>query len=126
MNNGLLVRGVVELIEKDHLEEVIKGGKKLRVKFGIDPTAPDLHLGHTVPIRKLRQFQDAGHQAVLIIGDFTARIGDPTGRSEERKPLSEKEVKINFMKENLLKEINKKVAICGLCGKSSNLEKTDC
>ncbi|MEK9170197.1 MAG: tyrosine--tRNA ligase [Patescibacteria group bacterium] len=105
MNNGLLVRGVVELIEKDHLEEVIKGGKKLRVKFGIDPTAPDLHLGHTVPIRKLRQFQDAGHQAVLIIGDFTARIGDPTGRSEERKPLSEKEVKINF--KEYLKQVSK-------------------
>ena len=62
-------------------------------------------MGHTVPIRKLRQFQDAGHQAVLIIGDFTARIGDPTGRSEERKPLSEKEVKINF--KEYLKQVSK-------------------
>ena len=96
--NDLLTRGVVEVIEKEHLEAALRQaqGKKLRVKFGIDPTAPDLHLGHTVPLRKLRQFQDAGHQAVLIIGDFTARIGDPTGRSEERKPLTEKQVKANL------------------------------
>ncbi len=96
MNNELLTRGVVEVIGKDHLEKQLQSGRKLRVKFGIDPTAPDLHLGHTVPLRKLRQFQDAGHQAVLIIGDFTARIGDPTGRSEERKPLTEKQVKSNL------------------------------
>ena len=96
MNNELLTRGVVEVIGKDHLEKQLQSGRKLRVKFGIDPTAPDLHLGHTVPLRKLRQFQDAGHQAVQIIGDFTARIGDPTGRSEERKPLTEKQVKSNL------------------------------
>ncbi len=107
-NKELLTRGVVEVIEKDHLEKALSGdpstglpgrarrARKLRVKFGIDPTAPDLHLGHTVPLRKLRQFQDAGHQAVMIIGDFTARIGDPTGRSEERKPLTEKQVKVNL------------------------------
>ena len=102
-NNDLLTRGVVEVIEKDHLEKALNGdpsagirARKLRVKFGIDPTAPDLHLGHTVPLRKLRKFQDAGHQAVMIIGDFTARIGDPTGRSEERKPLTEKQVKANL------------------------------
>jgi tyrosyl-tRNA synthetase len=94
----LLTRGVEEAIVKEHLEAALKSGKKLRIKFGIDPTAPDLHLGHTVPLRKLRQFQDAGHTAVLIIGDFTARIGDPSGRSEERKPLSEKEVKQNLRK----------------------------
>lgn len=94
----LLSRGVEEIIIKEHLEEALKSGKKLRVKFGIDPTAPDLHLGHTVPLRKLRQFQDAGHKAVLIIGDFTAMIGDPTGRSEERKPLTAKEVKQNLKK----------------------------
>lgn len=92
----LLTRGVVEVIEKDHLEKALQSGKKLRVKFGIDPTAPDLHLGHTVPLRKLRQFQDAGHQAVLIIGDFTARIGDPSGRDKTRPRLSEKEIKNNF------------------------------
>lgn len=94
----MLTRGVEEVIVKDHLEAALKSGKKLRVKFGIDPTAPDLHLGHTVPLRKLRQFQDAGHTAVLIIGDFTAMIGDPTGRSEERMPLSTKEVKQNMKK----------------------------
>ena len=94
----LLSRGVEEAIVKEHLEQALKSGKKLRVKFGIDPTAPDLHLGHTVPLRKLRQFQDAGHIAVLIIGDFTAMIGDPTGRSEERKPLTAKEVKQNMKK----------------------------
>ena len=86
----ILNRGVEEIIEKDHLIELLSSGKKLRVKFGIDPTAPDIHLGHTVPLRKLRQFQEAGHQIVLIIGDFTGMIGDPSGRSEERKPLTEK------------------------------------
>lgn len=94
----ILHRGVEEIIEKDHLEKTLNSGKKLRVKLGIDATAPDIHLGHTVPLRKLRQFQEAGHQIVLIIGDFTAMIGDPSGRSEERKPLAEKEVKINFKK----------------------------
>lgn len=98
----LLTKGVEEVIEKDHLETTLrdaeKTGRKLRVKFGIDPTAPDLHLGHTVALRKLRQFQDAGHTAVLIIGDFTAMIGDPTGRAEARKPLTAKEVKQNLKK----------------------------
>jgi len=92
----LLTRGVEEIIIKEHLEESLKSGKKLRVKFGIDPTAPDFHLGHTVVLRKLRQFQNLGHKAVLIIGDFTAEIGDPSGRSEERKTLSESEVKKNM------------------------------
>ena len=109
----LLVRGVEEVIEKEHLEARLKKGEKLRVKFGIDPTAPDLHLGHTVPLRKLRQFQDAGHTAVLIIGDFTATVGDPTGRSEERKPLTAKEVKQNLKK--YLKQ----------AGKIINLKKTE-
>lgn len=93
---NLLTRGVAEVIEKEHLAQLLHSGRKLRVKFGIDPTAPDLHLGHTVPLRKLRQFQDAGHQAVLIIGDFTARIGDPSGRDKTRPQLSEKEIKTNF------------------------------
>lgn len=96
----LLTRGVAEVIEKEHLEAALRQAqgshKKLRVKFGIDPTAPDLHLGHAVPLRKLRQFQDAGHKAVLIIGDFTARIGDPSGRDKTRPQLSEKEIKKNF------------------------------
>lgn len=105
MQDNLLTRGVEEVIVKEHLEEALRFGKKLRVKFGIDPTAPDLHLGHTVPLRKLRQFQDAGHTAVLIIGDFTAMIGDPSGRNEARKPLTEKEVKQNLKK--YLKEAGK-------------------
>lgn len=94
--NDLLARGVAEIIEKEHLERALHSGRKLRVKFGIDPTAPDLHLGHTVPLRKLRQFQDAGHKAVLIIGDFTAKIGDPSGRDKTRPQLSEKDIKTNL------------------------------
>ncbi len=80
----------------EHLENQLKSGVKLRVKFGIDPTAPDLHLGHTVPLRKLRAFQDAGHTAVLIIGDFTAMIGDPSGKSSARPPLTAGEIKKNM------------------------------
>lgn len=92
----ILSRGVEEIIEKGHLENSLKAGKKLRVKLGIDPTRPDIHLGHTVPLRKLRQFQEAGHKAILVIGDFTARIGDPSGQSAERKPLTDKEIKKNL------------------------------
>ena len=95
-NNELLTRGVVEIMEEDHLKKAFSSKKKLRVKFGIDPTAPDLHLGHTVPLRKLKQFQDAGHKAVLIIGDFTARIGDPTGKDKTRPQLNEKDIKKNL------------------------------
>jgi len=94
----ILNRAVNEVIEKKHLEQMLKTGHKLRVKLGIDPTTPDLHLGHTVVLRKLRQFQELGHKAILIIGDFTAMIGDPSGRSETRKPLTEKEVKNNLKK----------------------------
>ncbi|MEK9181680.1 MAG: tyrosine--tRNA ligase [Patescibacteria group bacterium] len=94
----ILTRGVEEVIEKDHLKKKLLSGKQVRVKFGIDPTMPDLHLGHSVPLRKLRQFQDLGHKAVLIIGDYTAMIGDPTGRTETRKVLTEKEVKVNMKK----------------------------
>lgn len=94
----ILTRGVEEVIDRNHLAKALAAGKKLRVKLGIDPTSPDLHLGHTVVLRKLRQFQDAGHKAVLIIGDFTAQIGDPSGQSEERKPLTEREVKSNLKK----------------------------
>lgn len=92
----ILDRAVEEVIVRDHLETALNSGRKLRVKLGIDPTAPDLHLGNTVVLRKLRQFQDAGHRAVLIIGDFTGQIGDPSERSETRKPLSEEEAKKNL------------------------------
>jgi len=95
----LLERGVVEIFpnsESDNLRDRIqKSDRPLRIKLGIDPTRPDLHLGHTVALRKLRQFQDAGHKAVLIIGDFTAQIGDPTGRSETRPRLTPEEVAYN-------------------------------
>lgn len=93
MDKDFLERGVEEIIVKKSFQEKIKSGRRLRVKFGIDPTAADLHLGHTVPLRKLKQFQDLGHQIVLIIGDFTATIGDPSARKEARKILSRAEVK---------------------------------
>ena len=92
----LLNRGVVEIIEKKHLEQQLKNSSKLRVKLGIDPTAPFLHLGNAAALRKLRQFQELGHQAVFIIGDFTAMIGDPAGRKTARQPLSENEIKRNI------------------------------
>lgn len=92
----LLKRAVSDIVLLNHLGKVLNSDKKLRIKFGIDPTAPDIHLGHTVPLIKLRQFQDLGHKAVLIIGDFTAKIGDPSGREESRKPLKESEIKKNL------------------------------
>lgn len=92
----ILTRGTEEIIEKEHLEKALRSGKKLRVKLGIDPTAPDIHLGHSVVLRKLKQFEDLGHAIVLIIGDFTAQIGDPSGRNETRKQLSEKEIQKNL------------------------------
>lgn len=91
----LLGRGVEEVIVRKDLEEKLKVGKKLRIKFGIDPTAPEMHLGHLVPLKKLRAFQELGHTVVFIMGDFTAMIGDPTGRNELRKPLTQEETKKN-------------------------------
>jgi len=90
-----LRRGVVSILPEEELLARLKTGKRLRVKLGVDPTAPDIHLGHTVPLVKLRQFQDLGHQAVLIIGDFTALIGDPSGRSSTRPVLSRAEIDAN-------------------------------
>ncbi len=84
---NLLSRGVEEVIVREHLEHDLAKGDILRVKLGMDPTAPDLHLGHAVILRKLREFQDLGHEVVLIIGDYTALIGDPSGRSKIRPPL---------------------------------------
>src|SRR5438445_8981878 len=95
----LLSRGAVEIIQPKELEEklatALKKGQRLRVKAGFDPTAPDLHLGHTVLIHKLKHFQDLGHEVVFLIGDFTGMIGDPTGVSETRKPLTKEEVRQN-------------------------------
>jgi tyrosyl-tRNA synthetase len=87
-----LLRGTVNAFPVAELRSRLESGRPLRVKLGVDPTAPDIHLGHTVALTKLRQFQDLGHRAVLIIGDYTARIGDPSGRSATRPPLSVDEV----------------------------------
>ena len=92
----ILNRGVVDLIDRDELleklERSVATGTPLRVKLGVDPTAPDIHLGHTVVMRKLRQFQDLGHQVVLIVGDYTATVGDPSGKNKTRPRLSHDEV----------------------------------
>ena len=92
---ALIGRGADEVIKTDELETRLKSGKPLRIKAGFDPTAPDLHLGHTVLLNKMRQFQDLGHTVVFLIGDFTGRIGDPTGKSLTRKPLTAEQVKAN-------------------------------
>ncbi len=83
----LLTRGAAQIISREELRAKLALGRPLRVKLGVDPTSPDLHLGHTLALRKLREFQDLGHQAVLILGDFTAMIGDPSGRSVTRPQL---------------------------------------
>jgi len=95
----LLKKGAAEIIRisdlKERLEESIKSGRPLRVKAGFDPTSPDLHLGHTVLMRKLRHFQQLGHQVIFLVGDFTSLIGDPTGRNLTRKPLTRKQIEEN-------------------------------
>lgn len=96
---ALLRRGTAEIISEAELAGKLRRaraeGRPLRVKLGLDPSAPDIHLGHTVVLRKLRQFQDLGHQVTCLIGDFTGRIGDPSGKSETRKQLTEEEVRAN-------------------------------
>lgn len=91
----LLKQRTEVFLGEEQLLERIRAGKKLRVKLGVDPTRPDLTFGHMVVFNKLRQFQDLGHQAVLVIGDFTTRIGDPSGRSVARPILSEEEIEEN-------------------------------
>jgi tyrosyl-tRNA synthetase len=93
--SSFLLRNVVEALPEGGLERKLAEGRPLRVKLGIDPTAADIHLGHTVVLRKLREFQDAGHTVVLIIGDYTARVGDPSGRSTTRPVLSSEEIDAN-------------------------------
>lgn len=92
---ALIRRGTHEILLEDELKKKLESGRKLRIKAGFDPTAPDLHLGHSVLLTKMRQFQDLGHQVIFLIGDFTGRIGDPTGKNVTRKPLTEDEVKAN-------------------------------
>ena len=91
----LIRRGAVDLLLENELVERIKLGRPLRVKAGFDPTAPDLHLGHTVLINKLRQFQELGHHVIFLIGDFTGMIGDPTGKNVTRKPLTREQILVN-------------------------------
>jgi tyrosyl-tRNA synthetase len=92
---AFLKQGAAQIISEDELRQKLALGQPLRVKLGVDPTTSDIHLGHTVIFRKLRQFQDLGHQAILIIGDFTGMIGDPSGRSVTRPQLTHKEVMAN-------------------------------
>lgn len=92
---GLLTRGVEEILPAEGLRERLAQGKPLRIKAGFDPTAPDLHLGHTVLLNKMRQFQELGHHVIFLIGDFTGRIGDPTGKNITRKPLSAEDIQRN-------------------------------
>ncbi|WP_376694772.1 tyrosine--tRNA ligase [Wenzhouxiangella sp. EGI_FJ10305] len=90
-----LIRGAAEIIQVDELEKRLGEGRPLRLKVGFDPTAPDLHLGHTVILNAMRRFQDAGHTVIFLIGDFTGMIGDPTGKNVTRKPLTEDDVRAN-------------------------------
>ena len=91
----MLLRGTAEVVSKEELFAKLKKGKPLKVKAGFDPTSPDLHLGHTVLMNKLRQFQDLGHEVQYLIGDFTAKIGDPSGRSSTRPPLTDEAIAAN-------------------------------
>ena len=91
----MIGRGADEILKRDELEARLKLGRPLRIKAGFDPTAPDLHLGHTVLLNKMRQFQDLGHQVIFLIGDFTGMIGDPTGKNVTRKPLTREDVLAN-------------------------------
>ncbi len=91
----LLTQGCDQVVTHDELKKKLEQKRPLRVKLGCDPTAPDLHLGHSVVLRKLRQFQDLGHKAVLIIGDYTALVGDPTGQNKTRPMLSEADIERN-------------------------------
>ena len=94
-NHITLGRGVVTLHSEKELAEKLARGKPLRVKYGVDPTSPDIHLGHAVGLRKLRQFQELGHRAVLIIGNFTALVGDPSGRDKSRELLTLEKIEEN-------------------------------
>src|SRR3712207_4480457 len=85
----------VDVIPREELDRRLRSGERLRVKLGLDPTAPDIHLGHVVVLEKLRAFQDLGHLAVLVVGDYTARVGDPSGRSKTRPVLSPEEIERN-------------------------------
>lgn len=100
MNNveqslAILLQGSVDCLPAGQLQKKLESGKKLRIKLGLDPTAPDLHLGHAVVLRKMKQFQELGHEVIFLIGDYTARIGDPTGKKTTRPPLSDEDIDKN-------------------------------
>src|SRR5580704_215362 len=109
----LIRRGIHQIVPEDELtrklERSLKTGKPLRVKYGIDPTGIDVHLGHTVPLRKLRLFQELGHQAVLIIGNYTALVGDPSGRDQTRARLTQEQVETNAI--DYLRQVGKIIDI---------------
>ena len=110
---ALIKRGAVDVLREEELVAKLKRGRPLRVKAGFDPTAPDLHLGHTVLIQKMKQFQELGHEVIFLIGDFTGMIGDPTGKSETRKQLTREEVARNAetYKEQIFKILDPKKTI---------------
>ena len=91
----IINRGADEILLQEELKKKLEEGRPLRIKAGFDPTAPDLHLGHTVLINKLRQFQELGHEVIFLIGDFTGLIGDPSGKNATRPPLTRQEVQVN-------------------------------
>ena len=95
MNKDFFERGIAEIVTKDSLLEKLKSGKKLRIKMGFDPTRPDLHIGHAVGLRKLRELQDEGHTVIFLVGDYTTKIGDPSGRNTTRPVLNDEEIKQN-------------------------------
>jgi tyrosyl-tRNA synthetase len=101
----LISRGTEDIIDKKHLKEALLSGKKLNVKFGIDPTGPKIHLGRATLLMKLKDFQDLGHKITLIIGDFTALIGDASDKTAMRKPLASEEIKKNM--KNYLPQIGR-------------------
>ena len=105
----LLNRGTEDIFVKEHLQKALLSGGQLRVKLGIDPTSPAIHLGRAVVLRKLKAFQDLGHQVVLIIGDFTAKIADPSDKLEKRPMLTDQEIKVNL--KDYLQQIGKIIDI---------------
>src|SRR5438067_7197791 len=110
---ALIRRGVEQIVPEEELRQKLQrslqSGKPLRIKYGIDPTGIDVHLGHTVPLRKLRLFQELGHQAVLIIGNYTALVGDPSGRDQTRARLTQEQVQANAR--DYLKQVSKVIDI---------------
>jgi tyrosyl-tRNA synthetase len=120
-----ICRGADEILVQNDLVEKLRLGRPLRVKAGFDPTAPDLHLGHTVLINKMRQFQDLGHHVMFLIGDFTGMIGDPTGKNVTRKPLTREDVEANAAtyREQIFKILDEDKT--EICFNSSWMQKMD-